>query len=55
VSGEEPAWLIAARQLAGEARRDDGRDERLATAARRRAARRAGGDPDADTPPTPAG
>lgn len=56
VTGAEPAWLVAARQLAGEAGRDGGLDERLVAAARRRAARRAGVDPDAGGPrETPAG
>jgi len=44
----EPAWIVAARQLAREAGRDAVRDERLATAARRRAARRSGTEPPAD-------
>ena len=43
--GAEPAWIVAARQLAREAGRDAVRDERLATAARLRAARRSGATP----------
>ena len=50
VDGEEPAWIVAARQLAREAGRDAVRDERLATAARRRAARRSGSTPPDDVP-----
>ena len=46
--GEEPAWIVAVRQLAREAGRDAVRDERLQTAARLRAARRSGVAPPAD-------
>jgi hypothetical protein len=45
----EPAWIVAARQLAREAGRDAVRDERLQTAARLRAARRSGVAPPEDT------
>ena len=48
VDGEEPAWIVAARQLAREAGRDLARDERLGTAARRRADRRSGAAPPDD-------
>ena len=55
VNGEEPAWIVAARQLAREAGRDPVRDERLQTAARRRAARRSGTDPGSPPDDAPAG
>ena len=48
---EEPAWLIAFRQLAAEAQQQRSPDARLVAAARRRAARRQPEEPGPAAPP----